>query len=55
MTANTALTQEVHGLATTIAAQTATLEHVNAELNLIRAAVAPSAPNPAAGTDTGVA
>jgi hypothetical protein len=29
------------------------IEHANAELNLIRRAVAPAEPNPAAGTDTG--
>jgi uncharacterized membrane protein len=30
------------------------IKHINAELNVIRAAVAPSAPNPSAGTDTGI-
>jgi low affinity Fe/Cu permease len=58
--ANTVLTQQVHVLASsnidltkTIAAQTGVLEHMNAELNAIRAAVG-GGPNPAAGTDPAV-
>jgi uncharacterized membrane protein len=44
---NTTLTQQIRD-------QTACLEHVNAELNTIRAAVAPGVPNPDAGSDTAV-
>jgi len=48
---NTDLTQQVHALVTQVSGQTSVLEHVNAELNVIRQAVAPGAANPAAGTD----
>lgn len=44
---NITLTQQIRD-------QTACLEHVNAELNTIRAAVAPGVPNPDAGSDTAV-
>ena len=43
--------QENTDLTRAIAAQTASLAHINAELNVIRGAVAPGAPNPAAGQD----
>jgi low affinity Fe/Cu permease len=49
---NTDLTQQVHALVMQVSGQTAVLEHVNAELNVIRQAVAPGAANPAAGTDS---
>jgi len=49
---NTELTQQVHALVIQVSGQTAVLEHMNAELNVIRQAVAPGAPNPAVGTDT---
>jgi low affinity Fe/Cu permease len=48
---NTDLTQQVHALVMQVSGQTSVLEHVNAELNVIRQAVAPGAPNPVAGTD----
>ena len=58
---NTALTQQVHELAAEIhditgrqAVALGGLAHINAELNIIRQAVAPAAPNPAQGTDTGI-
>jgi low affinity Fe/Cu permease len=49
---NTDLTQQVHTLVTQVAGQTSALAHVNAELNVIRHAVAPGVANPAAGTDS---
>jgi low affinity Fe/Cu permease len=49
---NTELTKQVHALVVQVAAQTSALAHVNAELNVIRQAVAPQAPNPAVGTDS---
>jgi low affinity Fe/Cu permease len=49
---NTELTKEVHALVVQVAGQTSALAHVNAELNVIRQAVAPGVANPAAGTDS---
>jgi low affinity Fe/Cu permease len=49
---NTELTQQVHALVVQVAGQTSALEHVNAELNVIRQAVAPGVANPTAGTDS---
>ena len=50
---NTDLTRRIHEVQGRQMAILSGLEHVNAELNLIRQAVAPSAPNPEAGTDDG--
>ena len=49
---NTDLLTQVHQLQTGALTMLGGLEHVNAELNVIREAVAPGAPNPAEGTDT---
>jgi low affinity Fe/Cu permease len=49
---NTDLLTQVHQLQTGALTLLGGLEHVNAELNVIREAVAPGVPNPAAGTDT---
>ena len=51
LTTNTELTREVHDLQRQQMTLLAGIEHANAELNLIRQAIAPTAPNPAAGTD----
>ena len=51
LTANTDLTRKVHDLQQQQMTLLAGIEHANAELNLIRRALAPDSPNPAAGTD----
>jgi len=51
LTANTDLTRKVHDLQTQQMTLLAGIEHANAELNLIRQAIAPGAPNPSAGAD----
>lgn len=49
---NTELLTQMHQLQTSAISMLGGLEHVNAELNVIREAVAPGVPNPAKGTDT---
>ena len=46
------LLRQVHQLQTSALTTLGGLEHVNAELNVIREAVAPGVPHPAKGTDT---
>jgi low affinity Fe/Cu permease len=52
---NTDLLTQVHQLQQSALTTLGGLEHVNAELNLIREAVAPGVPNPTEGTDTDLA
>jgi low affinity Fe/Cu permease len=49
---NTEVIAQIHQLQTAANSMLGGLEHVNAELNVIREAVAPGVPNPAEGTDT---
>ncbi len=49
---NTDLLTQVHQLQTGALTMLGGIEHVNAELNVIRKAVAPGVPNPSEGTDT---
>ena len=49
---NTDVIAQVHQLQMAANTMLGGLEHVNAELNVIREAVAPGVPNPATGTDT---
>ena len=49
---NTEVIAQIHQLQTAANRMLGGLEHVNAELNVIREAVAPGVPNPAEGTDT---
>jgi low affinity Fe/Cu permease len=49
---NTELLTQMHQLQTSAISMLGGLEHVNAELNVIRAAVAPGVPNPAKSTET---
>jgi low affinity Fe/Cu permease len=49
---NTEVIAQIHQLQTAANRMLGGLDHVNAELNVIREAVAPGAPNPAEGTDT---
>ena len=49
---NTDVIAQIHQLQTAANRMLGGLEHVNAELNVIREAVAPGVPNPAEGTDT---
>jgi low affinity Fe/Cu permease len=49
---NTEVIAQIHQLQTAANRMLGGLDHVNAELNVIREAVAPGVPNPAEGTDT---
>jgi hypothetical protein len=49
---NTDVIAQVHQLQMAANTMLGGLEHVNAELNVLREAVAPGVPNPAEGTDT---
>ncbi len=48
---NTDVIAQIHQLQTAANRMLGSLEYVNAELNVIREAVAPGVPNPAKGTD----